>query len=153
MTAEELAYTAAKLGDMRKAEDIRVYAIADHSVVADYFVVMTGFNRRQIQSVAWELDKELKARDVAKLGFEGYDSAWWVLVDYGSVVVHVFHEDAREYYGFDDLWNHAPTREWQRLLDEPDDDDDDDDGGSDGEDVAGDGRPDTLTATGDDDGS
>lgn len=112
-SAEEVARIAAQMGDERKAEDVRVLNIADATVIADYFVMMTGFNRRQIQNIAWEIDREMKMRGVKKLGFEGYETAWWVLLDYGDVVVHIFHADARNYYDLDMLWADATEYDWR----------------------------------------
>ena len=101
------------MADERKGDDIRVLDLTSSSVVADYFVVVTGFNRRQIQAIAWEFDRVMKGRAIRKLGVEGYETAWWVLVDYGSVVLHIFHVDAREYYDLDVLWERAGVVDWQ----------------------------------------
>ena len=111
-TPLQVARIAARTGDERKAADIRVLDVTANSSITDYFVIMTGFNRRQIQSIAWELDRELKHHGVKKLGMEGYETAWWVLIDYGSVVVHVFHADAREYYDLDMLQGDATQIDW-----------------------------------------
>ncbi|MGE0433961.1 MAG: ribosome silencing factor [Planctomycetota bacterium] len=111
-TPEQMARIAARTGDQRKAGDIRVLNVSANSSITDYFVIMTGFNRRQIQSIAWELDKEMKSLGVKKLGMEGYETAWWVLIDYGSVVVHIFHADAREYYDIDMLQGDAVLMDW-----------------------------------------
>ncbi len=114
--ALEMSLLAAKMGEERKADAVRILELRQKSVVADYFVVMTGFNRRQIQSIAWEFDREMKQRGIKKLGVEGYDTGWWVLIDYGAVVVHIFHADARDYYELDMLWGDVPVLDWHAEL-------------------------------------
>jgi ribosome-associated protein len=73
--------------------------------VFDYFVLVTGTSRRQLHSIAEEIDDVLK-RDFgdARLGIEGYADSRWILLDYGDVVVHVFDEDTRRYYDLEQLW-------------------------------------------------
>ncbi len=75
--------------------------------MADFFVICTGSNPRQIQAVAEEIGAQLARHGEYPLSVEGMQSAEWVLADYGDLVVHVFSEQARAYYGLDRLWRHA----------------------------------------------
>ncbi len=74
---------------------------------ADYFVICSGANQRQIQAIADEVERALKANDERPNSVEGYTNAEWVLMDYGDMVVHVFTETARSYYDLDRLWRDA----------------------------------------------
>jgi len=75
---------------------------------ADYFVICTGANQRQVQAIADEVGQRLKkeARELP-ISLEGYDQAEWVLADYGDLLVHVFSPKSREYYGLERLWRNA----------------------------------------------
>lgn len=75
---------------------------------ADYFVICTGANQRQIQAIADEVRLRLK-REAGELpiSVEGYETAEWVLADYGDLLIHIFSPKAREYYGLERLWRSA----------------------------------------------
>lgn len=74
----------------------------------DYFVLVTGNSRRQLHAIGDEIEHVLKdeLRD-EKLGIEGYNESRWILLDYGSVVIHLFDTETREYYALEDLWTEA----------------------------------------------
>lgn len=110
----ELAKRAAKILDSRKANDVKVLKIEELTVIADYFVIATGGSTTHVRSLADELEFKLKNDEtdpIAPMSTEGYDSSSWVLLDYGSVVVHVFLEDARGFYALERLWGDAPQIE------------------------------------------
>jgi len=77
---------------------------------ADYFVLCTGSNSRQVQAISDEVNLRLK-REAGELpiSVEGYDQAEWVLADYGDLLVHIFSPRSREYYGLERLWRNAKT--------------------------------------------
>jgi ribosome-associated protein len=75
--------------------------------MADYFVIASGRSERQVQALSQAIVDELRDDGVRPLGVEGQSSARWVLIDYGSVIVHVFAPSEREYYGLERLWNKA----------------------------------------------
>ena len=79
---------------------------------ADYFVICTGANQRQIQAISDEIGMQLKqqARELPK-SVEGYNQAEWVLADYGDLLIHIFSPRAREYYDLERLWRSAKTVE------------------------------------------
>jgi len=83
--------------------------------MAEYFVVITGANKRHIQTLADEISKVLKGEKLYTMSLEGYDQGWWVLLDYGVVIVHIFANDAREYYDLENLWGDAQPVEWEEL--------------------------------------
>lgn len=92
----------------KKATDTLLLDIREISLLADYFVITTGEVDRQIEAMVEELSETLKReRRVIPLHVEGEASSGWVLMDYGSVVVHLFSPAMREYYRLEDLWKNA----------------------------------------------
>src|SRR5438046_4781091 len=81
----------------------------------DFFVLTTGTSRRQIHTLAEEIDAAMAAEGETRLGIEGYASAKWVVQDYGDVVVHLFDPETRSYYRLDDLWADASRIDWERM--------------------------------------
>ncbi len=73
----------------------------------DYFVIATGSNSRQIQAISDAVEQELKKLGALPLSVEGYQNAEWILADYGDFIVHVFSEQARQFYGLERLWRQA----------------------------------------------
>lgn len=104
MTPIELAKKAAKVLDDKKALGLKVIGIKDISVIADYFVLATGTSSTHVKSLADEVEFQLKQLGRSPEHVDGYRSNSWVLLDYGSVMIHVFTSDAREFYNLDRLW-------------------------------------------------
>lgn len=99
--------------------DIRVLEVTGYSRVGDYFVVVTGLSRPQVKAIYNDIHVKLKALGQHHGRAEGHDLGWWVLMDYGSVVVHVMQPEAREYYDIDGLYSEAAEIDW-RKVDLPD---------------------------------
>ena len=91
MTSLELAKKAAHLLDEKKGERVNVIEIQEISSLADYFVLATGTSNTHVRALADELEEKLKAQGAGQPRTEGYRSNSWVLLDWGNVVVHVFH--------------------------------------------------------------
>lgn len=89
----------------KKAQDIAVVDIASMTVIADAFVVCSGRTPIQVRALAEELDEKLAAAGIQTLRREGLETARWVVLDLGSVLVHVFHREEREFYNLERLWN------------------------------------------------
>ncbi len=104
MNSLELAKKAAAVLDDKKAMRINVIKIEDISSLADYFVIANGTSSTHVRSLADELEEKLKAEGTVPERIEGYRSNSWILLDYGNVVVHVFTQDARDFYDLDRLW-------------------------------------------------
>ena len=112
MESKELAVKIAKLLDSKKAIDIRVLRICDISSLGDYFVIASASNKSHVQSLSDDLDFALGHEDGIKpRRVEGYTSANWVLMDYESVIVHIFYEETREFYSLERLWSDAKVEE------------------------------------------
>jgi ribosome-associated protein len=90
-----------------KAADVVMLRTAEVTTMADYFVICSGRSERQVQAIAGTIVDELRDEGIRPLGSEGEAAARWVLIDYGSVIVHVFGAEEREYYGLERLWSNA----------------------------------------------
>jgi ribosome-associated protein len=99
--------TAVRAADSRKASDIRVLDLREVTSFADFFVIVTGSNSRQIQAIAEEVQKRLRERGERPISVEGLNNAEWVLADYGDFIVHIFAPQARQYYDLERLWRHG----------------------------------------------
>lgn len=105
MKGLELSQTIAKILDSKKAEGVKIIKIEDLTVVTDYIVIATGTSTTQVKSLADEVDFKLDHEHGIKPSrVEGYESKNWILLDYDTVIVHVFHPEARNYYNLDKLW-------------------------------------------------
>lgn len=90
----------------KKGIDMQVLDISKMSSIADYFVIVSGNSSTQVTSIADEVESKMNLAGYLKgPNKEGYKSARWILVDYGDVIVHVFHKDEREFYNLERLWS------------------------------------------------
>jgi ribosome-associated protein len=109
-----MAVVAARAADEKKGADTLVLDVASVLAITDAFVITSGTNPRQVRTIAEEV--EAKVKEVGGPGpirTEGLDDARWVLLDYGDFVVHVFLDEAREYYDLERLWSDAARVDWQ----------------------------------------
>ncbi|MDN3513748.1 MAG: ribosome silencing factor [Candidatus Brocadia sp.] len=81
--------------------------------VTDFFVICSGFNKRQLQSIANDIELKLHEYGIHWIGIEGYPEARWILMDYGDVVVHLFDKDVRHFYDLELLWGDARKLPWK----------------------------------------
>ena len=115
-----LALEIVKVAWDRNAYQTKIYDVRKLIDYTDLFVVLSGRSERQVASIADSIQAEMKAAGAIPIGVEGRQSGTWILLDYGSVVVHIFTRDAREYYDLDRLWADAPlvkVQEPQWVLD------------------------------------
>ena len=110
----ELAHRIVDVASDKKASDIVLLRTAEITTMADYFVIASGRSERQVQALSNGIVDELRDEGIKPLGVEGLSSARWVLLDYGSVIVHLFAPEEREYYGLERLWSTA--QEVVRLV-------------------------------------
>ncbi len=92
----------------RKAEKLVVLNLQGLTSMSDYFVLASATNERQAQALADAVEEALREEGRRPLAVEGYQGASWILLDYGDVVFHVFHDEARRFYGLERLWGDAP---------------------------------------------
>lgn len=112
-TALELARLAARIAEENRARDIELLDLRQSTPLFDYFVVITAPSRRQANAIISEIDHEMKQRKEHKLGVEGSEEGRWTLIDYGDFVVHVFSDEARDFYAIEDIWGDAPRLDWR----------------------------------------
>jgi ribosome-associated protein len=112
-TSEDLPNwaAAAQAAESKKAVDLRILDLREATSFTDYFVICTATNPRQGQAISDEIHKLLKQMGELPVSVEGFDSAEWILMDYGDFLVHIFSESARSYYDLERLWRHAKVVE------------------------------------------
>ncbi len=91
----------------RQAEDILLLDISNVASFADYFVIATAVNSRQMRALTEIVDKDLRGEGVKPMHREGDSDSGWVLVDYGAIILHIFSPDLRAYYALEELWQDA----------------------------------------------
>lgn len=106
MTELELTKEIVKVLDQKKAIDIKAIHITEYSIVADYFIIASGTSNTHVKSLADDIEYEIKKFSVEPDHIEGRATGW-ILLDYGSVIVHVFTPESREYYNLERLWSDA----------------------------------------------
>jgi ribosome-associated protein len=102
--SKNLAIEIAQILDRKKAQDVRVLKVQDLTVLTDYFVIASGTSTTQVGALADEVDYQLSQQGIKPYATEGFDSKNWVLLDYSSVIVHVFVPNTRTYYDLEHLW-------------------------------------------------
>jgi ribosome-associated protein len=113
----QLALAAARTAAENAATDIKVLDMRRQTSLFDYFVIGTGTSRRQLHAISEEIDHtledELKDR---RMSIEGYDESRWIVLDYGSVVIHLFDQETRQFYSLESLWADAEDLDLTQLL-------------------------------------
>ena len=110
----QLALTVAGIAEENRGRDIAILDMRKLTPIFDYFVLVTGTSRRQLHSISEEIDRILQETlGDHRLGIEGYVDGRWILLDYGDVVIHLFDEESREYYGLEQLWCSAKRVPWE----------------------------------------
>ena len=119
MESRELAIRLARALDANQAFNTHILEVEDLTTVTEYFVIATGNSTTHVGALADEAEFQLGREGVQVLRTEGHDGKRWVLLDYGSVIVHVFTQEAHDYYDLEHLWADAkpvPASEW--MLEE-----------------------------------
>ena len=104
MTPREMALTLARALDSKKGKNIRVLEINNVTTLADYFVLCTGTSAPQLKALADAGEKAMKEAGILPHHIEGHRGGTWVLMDFSSVVVHIFMDEARKFYDLERLW-------------------------------------------------
>lgn len=115
MNSKEMAKLVCTALEEKKAEDIKVINIEEVSVLADFFIIASGTNRNQVQAMADNVEEILGKEGVNPKQIEGYQTANWVLLDYGDVIVHVFDEENRLFYDLERIWRDGKSVEVEAL--------------------------------------
>ncbi|HEX2923522.1 MAG TPA: ribosome silencing factor [Chloroflexota bacterium] len=108
LESEKLARRIVDIASDKQATDVVMLSLRDVSLIADYFVICSGGSDRQIKAIADQITETLaKEEKVKPLQKEGQPDSGWVLLDYGSVIVHIFSQEAREFYRLEKVWSQA----------------------------------------------
>jgi ribosome-associated protein len=91
----------------KKAENVLILDLQNRSPITDFFVICSGFSDRQVMSIAEHVAKECKASGLRAVNQEGLSDGRWALLDFSSVIVHVFQDHLRDFYSLEDLWKDA----------------------------------------------
>lgn len=107
--ARELLAVAALAADSKQAEDLVALDVSGPLPLTDIFLLASGRNERQVQAIADEIEDKLLEIDVKALRREGKAEGRWILLDFGDLIAHVFHEEDRMYYALERLWKDCPV--------------------------------------------
>jgi ribosome-associated protein len=105
----ELARRIVELAEDKKAADIVLLELGELTTMADYFVICSGGSERQLEAIATGIIGTLRDERTKPIGREGTSASHWILIDFGSVIVHVFTPPERDYYGLEKHWAEART--------------------------------------------
>ena len=116
MTEQEMLITAVRALDSKKARDIRALYTADQTTLADYFVICNGTSTTQVKALADAVEEAMSRGGEEPHHVEGHRGGQWTLMDYSSVVVHIFTDEAREFYSLERLWSDAAPVDISQYL-------------------------------------
>lgn len=118
MTSQDIVNVAVKTLDSKKARDILALEVRELTTLSDYFVIATGGSSTQVKALANEVEKKLKDEyDILPSHVEqGTTAAQWVLMDYNTVLIHIFNQDSRDFYNLERLWTDAKAYDIEDLL-------------------------------------
>ncbi|MBR4109622.1 MAG: ribosome silencing factor [Oscillospiraceae bacterium] len=116
LTAKEVAWEVTKALDAKKGQDIKLLRINDISSLADYFLICTGTSNTHVRTLCDHAEYTLEQLGEPMLGREGHRGNTWELLDFGSIVVHVFTEEAREFYSLERLWADAEQVDISKIV-------------------------------------
>ena len=102
--SKKMTTLAIKALEDKKGNDIRVIDIQDVSIIADYFIIASGSNRNQVQTMADNVEEVLGRAGYEPRQLEGYGTATWILMDYDDIIVHIFSEEDRLFYDLERIW-------------------------------------------------
>lgn len=108
MDSKELLRLTVEAADDKRADDIVALDVAEVSLMADYFVILSADSKRQVQAIADNIVDFVRKAGSDVKSVEGRTAGEWVLIDAGDVIVHVFQKDARAHYNLEKLWSDAP---------------------------------------------
>ena len=115
MGTKEILKIAANALNDKKALNIKAIKIGDLTVLCDYFLLATATSSTHVRSLSEEVEFKLSEAGVEPLRIEG-KSTGWILLDYGSIIIHVFTRDSREFYGLDQMWADGEETELDNML-------------------------------------
>ncbi|MCL2754721.1 MAG: ribosome silencing factor [Oscillospiraceae bacterium] len=112
----QILRTAVNALDDKKGDELKLIKIADVSSLANYFLIATGNSSTHVKTLADEVEAKLKAQGEMPRRTEGYRGADWIILDYASVIVHVFYKETREFYDLERLWEEGEEVDISAFL-------------------------------------
>ena len=119
LTSKEMIALAVRALDAKKGKDIKVLYTADQTTLADYFVICTGTSNTQVKALSDAAEDAMTKAGEEPHHVEGHRGGQWTLLDYSAIVVHVFTEEAREFYALERLWSDATSVDLDEYLIKP----------------------------------
>ena len=119
LTSKEMIALAVRALDAKKGKDIKVLYTADQTTLADYFVICTGTSNTQVKALSDAVEDAMTKAGEEPHHVEGHRGGQWTLLDYSAIVVHVFTEEAREFYALERLWSDATLVDLEEYLIKP----------------------------------
>ena len=116
LDAKEMIAIAVKALDDKKGKDIKVLYTADQTTLADYFIICNGTSNTQVRALSEAVEEAMSKAGEEPHHIEGHRGGLWTLMDYSAVVVHVFTEEGREFYGLERLWSDAEPVDTAEFL-------------------------------------
>ena len=113
---EEMASAIVNILYDKKAHDIKLLHVTDQTIIADYFVIATGTSNTQIKALADELEYKTGLCGVKPSSTEGFREATWIVLDYASVIVHIFNRETREFYNLEKLWGDSESVDVAKYI-------------------------------------
>lgn len=119
LASKEMIALAVRALDAKKGKDIKVLYTADQTTLADYFVICTGTSNTQVKALSDAVEDAMTKAGEEPHHVEGHRGGQWTLLDYSAIVVHVFTEEAREFYALERLWSDATPVDLDEYLIKP----------------------------------
>ncbi|MDD4773459.1 MAG: ribosome silencing factor [Eubacteriales bacterium] len=116
-SSRALADTIIGVLDEKKAHEIKLLHVENKTIIADYFIICSGTSNTQIKSLANEVEFKLQESGINPSHIEGADEASWILLDYSSVIVHIFNRETRNFYNLEKLWKDSEEIDISHITD------------------------------------
>ncbi len=114
ISALELAEEVARVADRKQADDIVILDLRGISSIADFFVICSGTSKPHLRAIRDEIKEQLRlSHERSPRGVDGKTDSQWTVLDYGDVIVHVFHPERRDFFTLEANWSDAPRVQWQ----------------------------------------
>ena len=114
--SKKMAVLAVEALEEKKGEDIKVIDITEVSILADYFIIASGMNKNQVQALVDNVEETLGRAGYECRQVEGYQTANWILLDYGDVILHIFDSENRLFYDLERIWRDGKLVEKDSLT-------------------------------------
>ncbi len=115
INAKEMVKLAVAALEEKKGEDIKVIDIREVSVIADYFIIASGMNKNQVQALVDNVEETLGRAGFEPRQVEGYQTANWILLDFGDIIIHIFDSENRLFYDLERIWRDGKQMDPKEL--------------------------------------